>query len=143
MNHDNYDPAYIRDILRSLKVIALVGASDKPARPSHGVMKFLLGRGYEVIPVNPRLAGEELFGQKAYGALSDIPVAIDMIDVFRNSQAAGGVVDEALALHSGPKVIWMQLGVRDDAAAARAEAAGIKVVMNRCPAIELRARQVA
>ena len=138
MNHDSYEPGYIRDILQSVKVIALVGASDKTARPSHGVMKFLLGKGYEVIPVNPRLAGRELFGQKAYGALSDVPIAIDMIDVFRNSQAAGGVVEEALALDPKPKVIWMQLGVRDDDAAARAEAVGIRVVMNRCPAIELR-----
>lgn len=143
MNHDNYDPAYIRGILRSVKTVALVGASDKEVRPSHSVMKFLLRKGYEVIPVNPRLAGQELLGRKVYAALKDIPVAIDMIDIFRNSQAAGGVAGEALALNPKPKVIWMQLAVRNDEAAARAEAAGIKVVMNRCPAIELRAQTIA
>ena len=142
MNHDSYDPAYIRGILQSVKIIAMVGASDKTVRPSHGVMKFLLGQGYEVIPVNPRLAGQRLLGQKVYAALKDIPVPTDMIDVFRNSQAAGGVVDEALALDLKPKVIWMQLSVRDVKAAARAEALGIKVVMNRCPAIELRAQAI-
>lgn len=143
MSHDSYDPAYIRGILQSVKTIAMVGASDRTARPSHGVMKFLLGEGYEVIPVNPRLAGQELFGRKVFAALKDIPVAIDMIDVFRNSHAAGGVVEEALALDPKPKVIWMQLSVRNDEAAAQAEAAGIKVVMNRCPAIELRAQAIA
>ncbi len=142
MNHDSYDQAYIQEILRSVKIIALVGASDKEARPSHGVMKFLLGKGYQVVPVNPRLAGQKLLGQKVYAALEDIPDTIDMVDIFRNSDAAGGITDEALALDLKPKVIWMQLAVRNDEAATRAEAAGIKVVMNRCPAIELRAHPV-
>ncbi len=141
MNHDSYDRAYIREILHSVKTIALVGASVNETRPSNGVMKFLLDRGYEVIPVNPQYAGSTIHGRKVYPALKDVPVAIGMIDVFRNSQAAGSVVDEALALEAKPKVIWMQLSVRDDAAAARAEAAGIKVVMNRCPAIELHAEE--
>jgi len=138
MNHDSYDPAYISGILQSVKTIALVGASSREARPSHGVMKFLLHRGYDVIPVNPRYAGGEIHGRRVHGALKDVPVAIDMIDVFRNSAAAATVVDEALALNPKPKVIWMQLLVRNDDAASRAEAAGVKVVMNRCPAIELR-----
>lgn len=141
MNHDSYDPAYIRGILQSVKTIALVGASAKETRPSHGVMKFLLDKDYEVIPVNPRYADATIHGRTVYAALRDVPVAIDMIDVFRNSQAAGDVVDEALALDPQPKVIWMQLSVRDDEAAVRAEKAGIEVVMNRCPAIELHAEE--
>ncbi|MBC8036025.1 MAG: CoA-binding protein [Rhizobiales bacterium] len=136
MNHDSYDPAYISGILRSVKTVALVGASSKETRPSHGVMKFLLGKGYDVIPVNPNYAGGKIHGRTVYVALKDIPVAIDMVDVFRNPDAAGTVVDEALMLDPKPQVIWMQLAVRNDAAAARAEAAGVKVVMNRCPAIE-------
>ncbi|MGH6907124.1 MAG: CoA-binding protein [Aestuariivirga sp.] len=143
MNHDSYDPVYIRDILRSVKTIALVGASVKAVRPSHSVMKYLLAKGYEVSPVNPKYAGGKIHGRKVYAVMKDIPVAVDMVDVFRNLDAAGLVVDEALALNPKPTVIWMQLGVRDDEAAARAEAAGIKVVMNRCPAIELRARAIS
>jgi hypothetical protein len=139
VKHESYDSAYIHGILQSTKTIALVGASDKVTRPSHGVMKFLLDKGYDVIPVNPNCAGGKIHDQKVYAALRDIPVAIDMVDVFRNSVAAGTVVDEALMLEPKPKVIWMQLSVRNDEAAARAEDAGIKVVMNRCPAIELRA----
>jgi predicted CoA-binding protein len=141
MNHDNYPADYIRGILESVKTIALVGASSKKQRPSHSVMKFLLSTGYEVIPVNPGLAGQMLLGQLVYAALRDIPKRVDMIDIFRNSVAAGGVVDEALELKQKPSVIWMQLGVRSDAATARAEAQGIKVVINRCPAIELLKRQ--
>ena len=141
MNHDNYPADYIGGILESVKIIALVGASSNELRPSHSVMKFLLSTGYEVIPVNPGLAGQTLHGQLVYSALRDIPKPIDMIDIFRNSVAAGGVVDEALNLKQKPSVIWMQLGVRNDAAAARAEAQDIKVVMNRCPAIELLKRQ--
>ncbi len=143
MNHDSYDPDYIRGILKSVKTIAMVGASANAARPSHDVMKFLLGKGYEVIPVNPKYAGGKIHGRNVYAALKDVPVAIDMVDVFRNSDAAGTVVDEAMSVDPKPKVIWMQLAVRDDSAAARAEAAGIKVVMNRCPAIELRAQAIA
>ncbi len=137
MNHDHYPKSYTTDILAHVKVIALVGASANAARPSYGVMKFLLARGYDVIPVNPGLVGQELLGQRVYGTLAAIPQPIDMIDVFRNSDAIDALVDEALELSPRPKVIWMQLGVRKDDAAARAELAGIQVVMNRCPAIEL------
>ena len=141
MNHENYPADYISDILQSVKTIALVGSSSNELRPSHSVMKFLLSKGYEVIPVNPGLAGQLLHGQLVYARLENIPKPVDMVDIFRNSAAAGGVVDEALKLSQKPSVIWMQLGVRDDAAAARAEAQGAKVVMNRCPAIELLKRQ--
>ncbi|MGW9230812.1 CoA-binding protein [Pseudorhizobium sp. NPDC055634] len=136
MNHDSYDPAYLTDILKTTKTVALVGASPNPDRPSNSVMAFLLSKGYRVFPVNPGQAGKEIHGQKVYGRLSDIPEAIDMVDVFRAAEYLGTVVDEALALPQTPKVIWGQLGVRDDDAAARAEAAGVRVVMNRCPAIE-------
>ena len=141
MNHENYPADYISDFLQSVKTIALVGSSSNELRPSHSVMKFLLSKGYEVIPVNPGLAGQLLHGQLVYARLENIPKPVDMVDIFRNSAAAGGVVDEALKLSQKPSVIWMQLGVRDDAAAARAEAQGAKVVMNRCPAIELLKRQ--
>lgn len=137
MNHDHYPENYTTDILAAVKVIALVGASANAARPSFGVMKFLLARGYDVIPVNPGLAGQELLGQRVYASLADVPRPIDMIDVFRNSDAIGALVVEAMELSPLPKVIWTQLGVRNDDAALIAEAAGIKVVMNRCPAIEL------
>lgn len=136
MNHDNYSIDYIRDILRSVKTIALVGVSDNDVRASYFVFKYLLEKDYDVTPVNPNLAGQELLGHKVYTRLADIPHAIDMVDIFRNSQAAGAITDEALALDPLPKVIWMQLGVRNDEAAARAEAKGIKVVMNRCPKME-------
>ena len=136
MNHDRYDNDYIADILKTTKTIALLGASPNPDRPSFGVMRFLLSKGYTVIPVNPGQAGKEILGQKVYGQLADIPQPVDMLDVFRNAQFLDGIVDEALALARKPKVIWGQLSVRDDKAAARAEAAGIKVVMDRCPAIE-------
>lgn len=136
MNHDSYSPDYIRDILQSVKTIALVGASANEVRPSYFVMKYLLDKGYEVIPVNPGLAGQQILGQTVYAALKDIPKPIDMVDVFRNSEAAGPLTDEALALDPKPRVLWMQLSVRNDEAAARAEAAGLKVVMNRCPKME-------
>lgn len=136
MNHDSYSPDYIRDILRNVKTIALVGASANEVRPSYFVMKYLLDKGYEVIPVNPGLAGQTLLGRTVYASLNDIPVPVDMVDIFRNSEAAGPITDEALALDPKPKVIWMQLSVRNDAAAARAEAAGLKVVMDRCPKME-------
>jgi uncharacterized protein len=136
MNHDSYDPNYIRGILRDVKTIALVGASANVVRPSYLVMKYLIDKGYTVIPVNPGLAGQDLLGQKVHASLADIPSAIDMVDIFRNSEAAADIVDEVLALPRKPAVIWMQLQVRNDAAAAKAEAAGIKVVMNRCPKME-------
>ena len=136
MNHDTYPADYIRGILQDVKVIALVGASANEVRPSYLVMKYLQGKGYEVIPVNPGLAGQVLLGQTVYGSLKDIPKPIDMVDIFRNSDAAGAIVDEAMALRPKPSVIWMQLTVRNDEAAARAEAVGLKVVMNRCPKME-------
>jgi predicted CoA-binding protein len=136
MNHESYPDELIRSILRSVKTIALVGASNNPARPSWIVVKYLSERGYKVIPVNPALAGTELLGQKVYASLAEIPEPIDMVEIFRNSAAAGPITDEALALDPLPKVIWMQLSVRNDEAAARAEARGVTVIMNRCPKIE-------
>lgn len=136
MNHDSYSADYIKHILKSVKTIALVGASANIVRPSYFVMKYLIDKGYSVIPVNPGLAGQELLGQKVYASLADIPLSIDMVDVFRNSDAAMAITDEALALPEKPKVIWMQLSVRNDEAAAKAEQAGVQVVMNRCPKIE-------
>jgi predicted CoA-binding protein len=136
MNHDNYSEGYIRDILREVKSVALVGASGNEVRPSYFVMKYLLDKGYEVTPVNPGLAGQEILGRKVYGSLKAIPYPVDMVDVFRNSKAAGPITEEALTLNPPPKVIWMQLNIRNDEAAARAEARGVKVVMNRCPKME-------
>jgi predicted CoA-binding protein len=136
MNHDSYPTDYIRGILHSVKVIAMVGASSNVVRPSYLVMQYLLSKGYDVIPVNPGLAGQELRGKMVYGTLKEIPKAVDMVDIFRTSKAAGTIVDEALTLTPEPSVIWMQLSVRNDEAAARAEAAGVKVVMNRCPKME-------
>ena len=136
MNHDHYDDAYIRVILNTVKTIAVVGVSPKVVRPSYFVFKYLLERGYRMIPVNPAQAGGALLGQRIYATLADIPEPVDMVDIFRNSDAALGVVQEALALDPKPAVIWMQLGVRNDEAARLAEDAGLKVVMNRCPKIE-------
>jgi predicted CoA-binding protein len=136
MNHDSYSIDYIRDILRSVRTIALVGASNNDVRPSYFVLRYLLDKGYDATPINPTLAGQEILGRKVCAQLSEIPQALDMVDIFRNSQAAGAITDEALTLTPLPKVIWMQLGVRNDEAAARAEAKGIKVVMNRCPKME-------
>jgi predicted CoA-binding protein len=136
MTHDSYPNEYIREILKGVKTIALVGASKNPARPSWIVMKYLLERGYDVIPVNPGLAGQELLGKRVYGRLTDIPHPVDMVEIFRNSEAAGPITDEALTLDPLPKVVWMQLSVRNDEAARKAEERGIKVVMDRCPKIE-------
>ena len=136
MDHDSYPDAYIRGILNTVKSIAMVGISPKESRPSYFAFKYLLERGYNMIPVNPGQAGKEILGRKVYARLSDIPEPVDMIDVFRASQFAVPIVEEALKLHRRPQVIWMQLGVRNDEAAAKAEAAGIRVVMNRCPKIE-------
>ncbi|SFT89368.1 hypothetical protein SAMN05444141_104194 [Pseudovibrio denitrificans] len=137
MNHDHYSDDYIQNILESTKTIALVGASNKPERASFRVLGYLLEQGYTVYPINPGQAGTEIAGAKVYASLNDLPEAVDMIDVFRNSEAAGGVIDEAIALPTPPKAIWLQLGVRNDDAAARAEEKGIKVVMDRCPKIEI------
>jgi uncharacterized protein len=128
--------AFLHDILSTVKTIAVVGASDKESRPSHGVFGFLVAQGYHVIGVNPRLAGQSVHGTQFYKSLAEVPGVIDMVDIFRNSEAAGGAVDEALALEPKPMVIWMQLGVRNEEAAARARALGVKVVMNRCAKIE-------
>lgn len=136
VKHDSYDDALIRRILREVKTIALVGASASEARPSWIVTKYLLDRGYEVIPVNPGLKGQSLLGRTVYGSLKEIPGPVDMVEIFRNSEAAGPITDEALSLEPLPKVIWMQLSVRHDEAAARAEAKGVTVIMNRCPKIE-------
>lgn len=127
--------AKIEHILRQTKTIALVGASPKPERPSHGVMRYLQSRGYRVIPVNPGLAGQTLNGEPVFASLAEISEPIDMVDIFRNSAEAGAVVDAAIAV--GAKYVWMQLDVIDQAAARRAEQAGLEVVMDRCPAIEI------
>jgi predicted CoA-binding protein len=136
MDHDRYPDAYIRDILKSVKTIALVGASNNPARPSWIVTKYLIDRGYDVIPINPGWGGREILGRPVYARLAEIPRPVDMVEIFRNSEAAGPITDEALRLDPKPKVIWMQLSVRNAAAAERAESEGLKVVMNRCPKIE-------
>ena len=136
MNHDSYPDDYIRGILTGVKRIAMVGASANTARPSFFVLKYLSERGFTMLPINPGLAGGAILGLEVYASLVEAPGPIDMVDIFRNSDAAGAVVDEALALDPLPRVVWMQLGVRDDAAAARAEAKGVQVVMGRCPKIE-------
>ena len=136
MNHDAYADDYIREILCSVKIVAVVGASANNTRPSYFVTTYLASKGYDVIPVNPGHAGRGIAGLMTAASLAAIGKPVEMVDVFRNSEAAGAVVDEALALDPLPKVIWMQLGVRNDAAAAKAEAAGVRVVMNRCPKIE-------
>jgi hypothetical protein len=125
----------IRELLTDARTIAMIGASDRPGRPSHGVMAMLQRHGYRVIPVNPQITGEHLHGEFVYRDLGQIGVPIDIVDIFRRPQAAGEAVDAAIA--SGAKAVWMQLGVINEAAAARAEAAGLKVVMDRCPAIEI------
>lgn len=134
MDHSQYTEDYIRGILNQVHTIAMVGASSNTIRPSYFAMKYLLEKGYDVIPVNPREAGATLLGKTVYGSLSDIPVPVDMVDIFRNSEAAGPLTDEAIAI--GAKVVWMQLTVCNEDAAARAEAAGLKVVMDRCPKME-------
>ena len=131
-----YSDTQLRAILQRVKTIAMVGASSNWNRPSYFVMKYLQGKGYRVIPVNPGIAGETLLGERAYASLRDIPEPIDMVDIFRASQYAVGVVEEALRLQPRPRVVWMQLGIRNDEAAALAEQNGLKVVMNRCPKIE-------
>ena len=136
MNHDSYDDGYIRGILNTVKTIAMVGASANTVRPSYFVFKYLSERGYRMIPVNPGLAGKDLLGQRAFATLLDITEPVDMVDIFRASEHVLPVVEQALAMQPRPRVIWMQLGVRNDAAAALAEANGLKVVMNRCPKIE-------
>jgi predicted CoA-binding protein len=135
VDHDAYPDAYLRDVLTRTRTIAVVGASPRQERPSHRVMSYLQRRGYRTIPVNPFAAGQTINGETCYARLADISEPVDMVDIFRRSEAAGDVVDEAVAV--GARFVWMQLGVRDDAAAARAEAQGLAVVMDRCPAIEI------
>lgn len=137
MSVDGKTDGEIREILASTRTIALVGASQNPDRASYGVLGFLLRRGYRVFPINPGLAGKTIHGATVYGSLADVPEPVDMVDVFRNSEAAGGVIDEALGLSPKPKVVWLQLGVVNRDGAARGEAAGVTVVMDRCPAIEI------
>ena len=136
MNHDHYDDDYIRNILESVKTIAVVGASANTSRPSHRVTQYLISKGYEVFPVNPGQAGNKIAGALCYASLKDIPQPIHMVDVFRNSEVAFGVFEDALELTPLPKVIWTQLDVRNEKAAKLAEAKGVQVVMDRCPKIE-------
>jgi predicted CoA-binding protein len=134
MDHDTYPDDYLRGILKGVRTIAMVGASEHWNRPSFFAMKYLQGKGYRVIPVNPQAKGEEILGEKVRRGLDDVPEKIDMVDIFRRADAVPGIVDQAIA--KGAKIVWMQLGVRHDEAAAKAEAAGLQVVMNRCPKIE-------
>ena len=136
VGHEIYTDAEIRAVLDTVKTVAIVGASNKDVRPSYFVARYLIDKGYAVFPVNPGLAGTELLGRPVHATLAEVPEAIDMVDIFRGSDAAPEIVAEALALDPLPKVIWMQIGVRHSEAAQAAEAAGIKVVMNRCPKIE-------
>jgi len=136
MAHDQYDDSTIRGILNTVKTIAMVGASAKDNRPSYFAFKYLAERGYNMIPINPGLGGKELLGRKIYARLADVPEPIDMVDIFRAAKYAVPIVEEALTLNPRPRVIWMQLGIRNDEAAALAEHNGMKVVMNRCPKIE-------
>src|SRR6267142_1492549 len=136
MTHDVYPDSYIRGILNTVKSIAMVGISPKDNRPSYFAFKYLMERGYRMIPVNPGQAGHDILGQKVHAQLADIPEPVDMVDIFRSPRHAPGIVAEALALKPRPGVIWMQLGVRNDEAARLAEENGLKVVMNRCPKIE-------
>lgn len=126
----------IAELLTSARTIAVVGASDRPNRPSYGVMRFLQDQGYRILPVNPQITGEHVLGEFVWRELSQIGLPIDIVDIFRRPEAAGDAVDQAILV--GAKAVWMQIGVINEAAAARAEAAGLKVVMDRCPMIEIR-----
>lgn len=134
VDHDHYPDSYIRQVLRDVKSIAMVGASANWVRPSYFAMKYLLDSGYRVYPVNPTAAGQDILGQKTYASLEELPETVDMVDIFRSSEAAGPITDAAIK--HGAKVVWMQLTIRNDEAAKRAEDAGLRVVMNRCPKIE-------
>jgi len=138
MTHETYSNEYIAGVLGKIRSVAIVGASANPVRASFIVVRYLMGKGYKVFPVNPGLAGQELLGRKVYGQLAEIDEPVDCVDIFRNSEAALETVREAIALKDklGIKIVWMQLGVRNEAAAAEAEAAGLQVVMDRCPKIE-------
>jgi predicted CoA-binding protein len=136
MNHDSYNDAYIREILNTVKTVAMVGASPQNVRPSYFVFKYLAERGYDMIPINPGQVGKSLLGKPFVASLQEIGRPVDMIDIFRSAEHVMPIVELALTLNPLPKVVWMQLGVRHDEAAVKLEAAGIKVVMNRCPKIE-------
>ncbi len=136
MDHSQYSQYYIRDILNAVHTIAIVGASANPFRPSYMAMMYMQQKGYRAIPINPGLAGKEIRGERVFGSISDVDVPIDMVDIFRNAEAAGQITDEALELTPLPQVIWMQLSVTNPEAARKAEDAGLKVVMNRCPKME-------
>jgi uncharacterized protein len=134
MNHDSYSDAYIGDILARCRTIAMVGASANPSRPSYFAMKYLKEKGFRLIPINPGQAGTEILGEQVYASLAEIAESVDIVDIFRSSDAALAVTRDAIKI--GAKVVWMQLGVRNNAAARLAEDAGLQVVMNRCPKIE-------
>jgi predicted CoA-binding protein len=134
MEHLHYTDAELRRVLERVRTIAMVGASPSWKRPSHFAMKYLQGKGYRVIPVNPVAVGQRILGEPVHATLRDVPDRVDMVDVFRGSEAAGPITEDAIAI--GAQVVWMQLGVRNDEAAARARAAGLTVIMNRCPKIE-------
>ncbi len=138
MPYPNYPDALIARVLRGVKTIAMVGASPNESRPSYFAMKYLLDKGFKIIPVNPGQAGGEILGQRAYARVSDLQAPVDMVDIFRNSEAAGAITDEVIANKDrlGVKVLWMQLSVINEDAAKRADAAGLTVIMNRCPKIE-------
>jgi len=136
MRQERYDDDVVAGILGSVRTIAMVGASANEVRPSSFVLKYLLAKGFDVHPINPGRAGGTIAGRPCFARLSDVPAAIDMVDIFRAPDAVPAIVEEALALDPRPKVIWMQLGVRHDEAAARAEAEGLTVIQNRCPKIE-------
>jgi uncharacterized protein len=138
MAYPDYPDALIARILRSVKTIAMIGASPNEVRPSYFAMKYLLDKGFKIIPINPGQAGKDILGQRVYARLSDVPAPVDMVDIFRNSEAVGPITDEVLANKDrlGVKVLWMQLGVINEDAARRATAAGLTVIMNRCPKIE-------
>lgn len=136
MNHDHYDDAWIAGLLRGVKRVAVIGASANNVRPSYFVVKYLIAKGYEVFPINPGRAGGEILGRPAYASLADVPQPVDMVDVFRRAEALPGIVHEIMTLETLPKVVWLQLGIRDDAIAAALEMAGMAVVQDRCPKIE-------
>ena len=136
VNHDRYDDAWIASILRGVKSVAVIGASANPVRPSYFVVKYLIAKGYEVHPINPSQAGGEILGRPVHASLADVPGPIDMVDVFRRADALPGIVSEIMALDELPKVVWLQLGIRDDAVAGALEMAGMTVVQDRCPKIE-------
>ncbi|EFL90559.1 CoA-binding protein [Ahrensia sp. R2A130] len=135
-DHDHYTDAHIRAVLKSVKTVAIIGASANTVRPSFFVAQYMAAKGYELYPINPGQAGKPIAGAMTYATLADVPVAVDMVDIFRKPEALPGIVREIIALETLPKVVWLQLGIRDDAIAAALEMAGITVIQNRCPKIE-------